>query len=68
LENSTPVVVDNPPGSVQGIAVLGSDVYIAAYKIVNGKGRAMYWKNNVPAYLSDSNHEAESRAIAVVKQ
>jgi hypothetical protein len=49
-----------------GIAVAGSDVYVAGYESTSGGSlNAIYWKNGVPTYLSTSPAGSIANAIAV---
>jgi hypothetical protein len=54
------------PASANGIALSGSDVYVAGYEF-NGTHRvAEYWKNGKAVALSDGTADATANAITIV--
>ena len=56
----------NPAGAY-GIAVKGTDVYIAGYELVNGSGNggAKYWKNGASVLLPGRSANTSATAIVV---
>ena len=56
----------NTPASANGIAIVGTDVYVAGYESNGTRQIAKYWKNQTPVVLSDTTTNAVANAIAIV--
>jgi hypothetical protein len=67
-KNGQQVTVNNKGKSaiVTGIAVLGNDVYLSGYEIVNSLYYAKYWRNGQGSVLSDGVYNESTNGIVVL--
>lgn len=56
----------NSPASANGIALSGSDVYVAGYESNGTLQIAKYWKNGTAVILSDTTANVIANAIALI--